>query len=143
MNAIIVTDIDKVISEIVGWTSDILTILVSSIILHSYFKIKNKATTNTMMIILSIGDLFVPLTHMIGLSYKDLPKYDNIFFPIIIGILHFSLYWALALALFVYLVFVKKHNFHSKPYIIKSLIIVLILAPYCSLLYPYFLSLLY
>jgi len=141
MNKTIITDTDKVISETIGWTSDILIILASSFILSSYLRIKKKSSTHIMIIILSIGDLFIPLTHMIGLSFKDLPTYDNILFPIIIGILHFSLYWALVMALFVYFVLVKQINIQPKSYIIKGLIIVLICAPFCSIVYL-FLSLL-
>jgi len=122
------------LSETMGWISDSLTITAALVFLCSFIRHKQKTVGHYMILILSISDLIIPLNHMIGLNFQEEELYPKVFFPIMITVLHFSLYWAAAMAYFTYLVMVKKVFFKVRTYVFYSLLVCIFLCPYCSLL---------
>jgi len=122
------------LSETLGWISDSLTITASFVFLVSFFRQKSKTVGHYMILILSISDLAIPINHMIGLNFQEEEMYPKVFFPIMMTVLHFSLYWAATMAYFTFLVIVKRVCFDLRKYVFYSLGICLLLSPYSSLL---------
>ncbi len=120
--------------EILGWISNTLTITASLVFLVSFCRQKSKTVGHYMILILSISDLAIPINHMIGLNFQEEEMYPKVFFPIMMTVLHFSLYWAAIMAYFTFLVIVKKVCFDLRKYVLYSLGICLIISPYSSLL---------
>jgi len=132
----VVTPGQAKLSETLGWISDSITIIASLFFLITYAKLKRKTIGHYMVLVLSISDLAIPLNHMIGMSFQEEGIYPKVFFPLMTTVLHFSLYWAAAMAVFTYLVVVKKLYFKVRRFVLNCFLVCLILCPYCALL-PY------
>jgi len=130
----VVTPDQARLSETLGWGSDLITIVASFFFLFSFCRLKEKTVGHYMILILSISDLAIPVNHMIGLIFQEEEMYPKVFFPLMTTVLHFSLYWAAAMAYFTYLVIVKKMAFNVRKFALNGFLVCLILCPYCALL---------
>jgi len=104
-----------------GWFANIITGFTVLLFLISFFRLKEKSSSQYMILILTISDFGYPLKSMLDYYFvKDLPtSYLSSCFGSYIY--RWSLYWSVAIGLFTYKLLTVSYAFNPKRFIIKSI----------------------
>jgi len=129
------TSFQQNLTEISHWVISTVTIIASMIFLKSFQKTKKKTPSLYMIMILSIADLFFPITNVAVLLFMRSEETATLFFVIESFLYRFSLYWSTALAILTYLILSKGISFKAGTFMKRAFIVSFGLAFICPSMY--------
>ena len=129
------TSFQQNLTEISHWMISTVTIIASIIFLKRFKNTKKKTTSLYMIMILSIADLFFPITNIAVLLFMRSEGTATLFFVIESFLYRFSLYWSTALAILAYLILSKGISFRESTFMKRAFFLSFGLAFICPSMY--------
>src|SRR4051812_2069240 len=91
--------------KVVAWTTNTLTVSAATVFFFSFARLPEKDPGLHMILILGISNFMYPFLDIVIMGFLEGQTAINIVGAIEVICFHFSLYWTVAIAIFVFLIF--------------------------------------